>query len=208
MSSTINGSIVEKVDSRASVLQAHESDAEGGAPTVVIRPSRGWIPLNLPDLWHYRELIYFLTWRDIKVRYKQTVLGAAWAIIQPFLTMVVFSVVFGHLAKIPSEGLPYLIFAYCALLPWQLFAHALTESSNSLVAKERRSPRSTFPGLSPDFGSPRRAPGLPDRVPGADRDDGVQSRQADCRHVDRAAVPLAGSGGCLGGWPVAVGAQR
>jgi lipopolysaccharide transport system permease protein len=89
-------------------------------PVTVIRPSRGWVPLNLRDLWEYRELLYFLTWRDIKVRYKQTVLGAAWAIIQPFFTMVVFSIFFGRLAKVPSDGIPYPIFAYCALLPWQL----------------------------------------------------------------------------------------
>ncbi len=138
---------MQKAESRASVAQVPGRSAEGGAPTVVIRPSRGWVPLNLPDLWDYRELIYFLTWRDIKVRYKQTVLGAAWAILQPLLTMVVFSIVFGRLAKIPSDGLPYPIFAYCALLPWQLFAHALTESSNSLVANERLITKVYFPRL-------------------------------------------------------------
>ena len=87
-------------------------------PTTLIRPSRGWVALNLRDLWQYRELLYFLTWRDIKVRYKQTVLGAAWAVLQPFFTMVVFSIFFGQLAKVPSDGIPYPIFAYCALLPW------------------------------------------------------------------------------------------
>lgn len=85
-------------------------------PITVIRPSRGWISLNLRDLWEYRELLYFLTWRDIKVRYKQTVLGAAWAIIQPFFTMVVFSLFFGKLAKVPSDDIPYPIFSYAALL--------------------------------------------------------------------------------------------
>ncbi len=134
-------------DSRASALQATECGAERAMPTLIIRPSTGWMPLNLPDLWHYRELIYFLTWRDIKVRYKQTVLGAAWAVIQPFMTMVVFSIVFGRLAGIPSEGLPYPIFAYCALLPWQLFAHSLTQSSNSLVANERLITKVYFPRL-------------------------------------------------------------
>ena len=114
---------------------------------VIMRPSRGWVPLGLADVWEYRELFYFLIWRDIKVRYKQTVLGAAWAIIQPFFTMVVFSVFFGRLAKIPSDGLPYPLFAYCALLPWQLFAHALTESSNSLVASERLITKVYFPRL-------------------------------------------------------------
>lgn len=116
-------------------------------PMLIIRPSRGWVSLRFTELWEYRELLYFLTWRDIKVRYKQTILGAAWAVIQPFFGMVVFSVFFGHLAKIPSDGLPYPIFAYCALLPWQLFAHALTESSNSLVANERLITKVYFPRL-------------------------------------------------------------
>jgi len=117
------------------------------APVIVIRPSRGWVSLNLRDLWEYRELLYFLIWRSIKVRYKQTVLGAAWAILQPFLTMVVFSVVFGRLAKVPSNGIPYPIFAYTALLPWQLFARALTESGNSLVANQRLITKVYFPRL-------------------------------------------------------------
>jgi lipopolysaccharide transport system permease protein len=116
-------------------------------PTLIIQPSHGWIPLRLGALWEYRELLYFLTWRDIKVRYKQTVLGAAWAIIQPVFTMVVFSVFFGHLARIPSDGIPYPIFAYCALLPWQLFAHALGQSGNSLVANQSLITRVYFPRL-------------------------------------------------------------
>ena len=102
-------------------------------PILRIEPSHGWVSLKLHELWEYRELLYFLTWRDIKVRYKQTVLGAAWAIIQPFFTMVVFSLFFGRLAKIPSDGIPYPIFAYAALVPWTFFAHGLTMSSNSLV---------------------------------------------------------------------------
>src|SRR4051794_15040463 len=85
------------------------------APITIIQPSRGWVALKLRELWEYRELLYFLTWRDVKVRYKQTVLGAAWAIIQPFMTMVVFSIFFGGLAKMPSDGIPYPIFAYTAL---------------------------------------------------------------------------------------------
>ena len=101
--------------------------------TIQIEPSKGWVFLKLHDLWEYRELLYFLAWRDIKVRYKQTVLGAAWAIIQPFSTMVVFSIFFGRLAKMPSDGIPYPIFAYCALLPWSYFAGALDRAGNSLV---------------------------------------------------------------------------
>jgi lipopolysaccharide transport system permease protein len=116
-------------------------------PTIVIRPSRGWVPINLRDLWLYRELLYFLTWRDIKVRYKQTVLGAAWAILQPFLTMVVFSVFFGRLAKVPSEGVPYPIFAYCALLPWNYFAGALDRAGNSLVGSANLITKVYFPRL-------------------------------------------------------------
>ena len=113
----------------------------------VIRPTSGWVPLNLGAIWEYRELLYFLIWRDIKVRYKQTVLGVAWAVIQPVLMMVVFSIFFGLLAKVPSDGLPYPIFAFSALLPWQLFAHALTESSNSLVANQRLITKVYFPRL-------------------------------------------------------------
>jgi lipopolysaccharide transport system permease protein len=121
--------------------------SRGEPPLVVIRPSRGWVALRLRDVWQYRDLLYILMWRDVKVRYKQTVLGAAWAIIQPFFTMVVFSVIFGQLAKIPSEGVPYPIFAYCALLPWQLFSRALTESGNSLIANEPLLTRVYFPRL-------------------------------------------------------------
>ncbi len=117
------------------------------ARTVVVRPSQGWIPLRLGDLWEYRELLFFLIWRDVKVRYKQTVLGAAWAIIQPFFTMVVFSLFFGRLAGMPSDGLPYPVFAYCALVPWQLFAGALSESANSLVTNERLITKVYFPRL-------------------------------------------------------------
>jgi lipopolysaccharide transport system permease protein len=116
-------------------------------PKIVIRPSRGWVSLGLRDLWEYRELLYFLVWRDIKVRYKQTVLGASWAILQPFLIMVVFSIFFGRLAKVPSDGLPYPVFVYCALLPWQLFSNAFTESGNSLVASQQLITKVYFPRL-------------------------------------------------------------
>jgi lipopolysaccharide transport system permease protein len=113
----------------------------------IIRPSRGWISLNLCDLWEYRELLYFLTWRDIKVRYKQTVLGAAWAIIQPFFTMVVFSLFFGKLAKMPSDDIPYPIFSYAALVPWTFFANGLSQSSTSLVASANLIKKVYFPRL-------------------------------------------------------------
>jgi lipopolysaccharide transport system permease protein len=112
-----------------------------------IEPSKAWVSLGLRDLWQYRELLFFLAWRDIKVRYKQTALGAAWAVIQPLFTMLVFTLFFGRLAKVPSDGIPYPLFSYTALLPWQLFAYALTESSNSVVANERLITKIYFPRL-------------------------------------------------------------
>src|SRR5438552_11267746 len=117
-------------------------------PILRIEPSRGWVSLKLGELWEYRELLYFLTWRDIKVRYKQTVLGAAWAIIQPFFTMVVFSLFFGKLAKVPSDGIPYPIFAYAALVPWNFFAQGLTQSSDSLVGSANLIKKVYFPRLA------------------------------------------------------------
>jgi lipopolysaccharide transport system permease protein len=113
----------------------------------VIKPTRGWSALNLRDLWAYRELILFLTWRDLKVRYKQTLLGASWAILQPFLTMVVFSIFFGNLAKIPSDGVPYPVFSYAALLPWTLFSKALQDASKSLVASSHMITKIYFPRM-------------------------------------------------------------
>jgi lipopolysaccharide transport system permease protein len=116
-------------------------------PVLRIQRSRGWVSLRLRELWEYRELLYFLVWRDIKVRYKQTALGAAWAILQPVMTMLVFSVFFGRLAKVPSDGVPYPVFVYVALLPWQLFAFALAESANSLVASQNLIKKVYFPRL-------------------------------------------------------------
>jgi len=117
------------------------------ATPILITPPRGWLDLNLRELWEYRELLYFFVWRDIKVRYKQTVIGAGWAIIQPFFTMVVFSLFFGKLAKIPSEGLPYPIFYYSALLPWMYFANALTGATNTMVEHQRVITKVYFPRL-------------------------------------------------------------
>ncbi len=112
-----------------------------------IRRSGSWVSLRLGELWEYRELLFFLVWRDVKIRYKQTALGAAWAVLQPFVTMVAFSVVFGRLARLPSDGVPYPVFTYSALLPWQLFAFALSESSNSLVSHQRLISKVYFPRL-------------------------------------------------------------
>jgi lipopolysaccharide transport system permease protein len=116
-------------------------------PVLRIEPSSGWVSLRLGELWEYRELLYFLVWRDIKVRYKQTALGAAWAILQPVLTMVVFSVFFGRLAKVPSDGIPYPVFALAALVPWQLFAYSVSESTNSLVVSQNLIKKVYFPRL-------------------------------------------------------------
>lgn len=116
-------------------------------PITRIRPSKGWIPLNFHELWEFRELLYFLTWRDIKVRYKQTILGAAWAIIQPLFSMVIFSLFFGKLAKIPSDDIPYPIFSYSALVPWTFFANGLTNSANSLVGSANLVKKVYFPRL-------------------------------------------------------------
>ena len=115
--------------------------------TIVIRPTKGWMALNLRELWHYRELIYFMTWRDLKVRYKQTLLGVTWAVLQPFLTMVVFSIFFGGLAKVPSDGIPYPIFSYVGLLPWGLFANALLNASRSLYSHQNMVSKVYFPRL-------------------------------------------------------------
>lgn len=115
--------------------------------TTTVQPSTGWVALRPRELWDYRELFYFLTWRDIKVRYKQTALGAAWAVLQPFLTMVVFSLFFGRLAGIPSGDVPYPVFAFAALVPWTFFATAVALGSNSLVEQERILAKVYFPRL-------------------------------------------------------------
>ena len=123
----------------------------GTAPRAIvirIEPSRGWVSLRLGELWRYRELLYFLVWRDVKVRYKQTALGAAWAIIQPVMTMVVFSLFFGRLAKMPSDGVPYPIFSLAALVPWTLFANGLGQSANSLVGNSNLIQKVYFPRLA------------------------------------------------------------
>jgi lipopolysaccharide transport system permease protein len=129
------------------IVRAHVAPGEtvGERPVVRIIPRRGWLELGLGELWEYRELLYFLVWRDIKVRYKQTIIGAAWAVLQPFLTMVVFSLFFGLLAHIPSQGLPYPIFYYCALLPWMYFAGALQGATGTVVEHQRVITKVYFP---------------------------------------------------------------
>jgi lipopolysaccharide transport system permease protein len=145
----VDGATVETVAEEATRLPGADGQLSRReeVPVIVIRPSRGWVSLHLRDLWEYRELLYFLTWRDIKVRYKQTVLGAAWSIIQPFFSMVVFSLFFGKLAKMPSDGIPYPIFSYAALVPWAFFAGGVSRSSSSLVASANLIKKVYFPRL-------------------------------------------------------------
>src|ERR1700687_5096300 len=121
--------------------------ARAAVVPIRIAPSRGLFSLRLRELWEYRELLYFFVWRDLKVRYKQTAIGAAWAVLQPFMTMVVFSLFFGALAKIPSHGLPYPIFYYSALLPWMYFAGALQNATNVVVEQQRVITKVYFPRL-------------------------------------------------------------
>jgi lipopolysaccharide transport system permease protein len=132
--------------SNATLLSALPSQAE--APLIHLRPSRGWSVRRLPELWQYRELLYFLMWRDMKVRYKQTVIGILWAVLRPFLMMVVFTVIFGKLAKLPSEGsAPYALMVYAAMLPWLFFATSVSEASNSLIGNTQLITKVYFPRL-------------------------------------------------------------
>ena len=116
-------------------------------PRLLLKPTHGWASLDLMDLWRYRELIYFMTWRDLKVRYKQTFIGAGWAILQPFMIMVVFSIFFGGLAKMPSDNIPYPIFSFAALLPWELFVKALSSASRSLITSSHMLTKVYFPRM-------------------------------------------------------------
>ena len=114
---------------------------------LVIQARSGWIPVDWREIWDYRELLYFLVWRDLKVRYKQTVLGAAWAVLQPVLSMVVFTIIFGHLAKLGSEGFPYAVFVYAGLLPWTFFSAAVSQAGQSLISQQHLLTKVYFPRL-------------------------------------------------------------
>ncbi|MBN2303290.1 MAG: ABC transporter permease [Anaerolineae bacterium] len=141
----------------ADAQQSHATERE-----IIIKPAQGWIPLDLRELWDYRELLFYMTWRDITVRYKQTLMGATWAILQPVANMVLFSIIFGRLAKMDSEGLPYPLFSYSAVLPWAFFSGGLSRSSGSLVGNSNLIKKVYFPRLVvplsavitglPDFG--------------------------------------------------------
>jgi lipopolysaccharide transport system permease protein len=124
-----------------------EEQLDASVPLKVIVPPRGWLSINWAEIWHYRELLYFLTWRDVKIRYKQTVLGVLWAFIQPFVKLVIFSVIFGKLAKMGSEGFPYPVFLYAGLLPWQFFQEGLSRSSQSIVSGSNLVQKVYFPRL-------------------------------------------------------------
>lgn len=134
-------------------IQLQEKQSEDVAyslpnkPLVTIQPGKFWVALDLKTLWAYRELLFFLTWRDIKVRYKQTLLGAAWAIIQPLLTMIIFTIFFGRLAGIPSDGIPYPLFAFAGLLPWVFFSNAINNSGNSLILSSNLITKVYFPRM-------------------------------------------------------------
>ena len=139
--STVTSVLVENSEGPASAFQLPSE------PLVVIQPSRTWSVPSLRDIWAYRELLYFLTWRDVKVRYKQTALGAAWAILQPLFMMVIFTIFFGRLAGVGSEGVPYPLFALAGLVPWTFFANSVTASSNSLVGSANLITKVYFPRL-------------------------------------------------------------
>lgn len=124
------------------VVKSHDA-----SPLFVIQPTKGFVAIDARELWHYRDLLYFLTWREISIRYKQTVLGFAWAIIQPLATTLVFTVFLGRLAKVPSDGIPYPVFAYLGLLPWTYFANAVTRSGTSLVTNSNLLSKVYFPRL-------------------------------------------------------------
>ncbi len=133
---------------RATIALENTSPEFGDKSTLWIEPIHGWANLKLKELWEYRELLYFLVWRDVKVRYKQAALGAAWAILQPLLTMLIFSVIFGMFAKVPSDGTPYPLFAFVALVPWNFFATSMTQSSNSVVGSSNLITKVYFPRLA------------------------------------------------------------
>lgn len=135
-------------DTQPSSAPAHGAAPAAELPTTYIRPAAGWQLLNVGELWQYRELLFFLTWRDVKVRYKQTVLGAAWAILQPVMMMVVFTIFFGRMAKVSSGDVPYPLFAFAGLLPWTFFSTAIANAGNSVVGSERLITKIYFPRLA------------------------------------------------------------
>lgn len=153
MSLEIEATLEPETETAREAPSSGASHEAGLLPRTFIRPPQGWQLVNARELWRYRELLYFLTWRDVKVRYKQTLLGAAWAILQPLLMMVVFSVFFGRLAHVDSGGMPYPLFAFAGLLPWMFFATAIANAGNSVVGSERLITKIYFPRLAIPFAS-------------------------------------------------------
>jgi lipopolysaccharide transport system permease protein len=143
------GHLSKKIKGECDLISqlTHKTDIIKKSPLIVIRPINGWVPLNLGELWDYRELLYSFITRDIRIRYKQTALGAAWAVIQPLFMMIVFTLAFGRLAKIPSEGLPYPLFSYAALLPWTLFSEGIARSTNSMITNANIMTKVYYPRL-------------------------------------------------------------
>jgi lipopolysaccharide transport system permease protein len=139
---------VENVAQVHATVQLSRAASIRDVPSIEIKAAKAWPSLNLRELWAHRELMYFLVWRDIRVRYKQTVLGTGWALIQPLFTMVLFSFFFGRLAKVPSDGIPYPLFTFTALVPWMYFANSLGQASNSLVSNSSLIKKVYFPRLA------------------------------------------------------------
>jgi lipopolysaccharide transport system permease protein len=143
-SATVFDSSARRASAQAPVELHHHVAAQ---PPIILEPSSSWVSLNLRDLWIYRELLYFLTLRDVKVRYKQTILGVVWVVMQPLLTTIIFTVFLGLLVKVPSDGIPYPLFAYAGLLPWTFFSGAVANSSNSLVGSAHLITKVYFPRM-------------------------------------------------------------
>src|SRR5262245_19373720 len=141
------------VAAQAPPIEKLDAPVAGDTPIAEIAPEAGWQPVNLRELWKFRELLYFLTWRDVKVRYKQTMLGAAWAILQPAMWMIVFTIFFSRMARVQTGDVPYPIFAYLGFLPWTFFATAISNAGNSVVGSERLVTKVYFPRLSIPFAS-------------------------------------------------------
>lgn len=143
----MNGSATHLAGMRQHSPRPSAAEVASDVPITVVKPTVGWARLRLGELWEFRELVFFFIWRDVKVRYKQTVLGAAWAIIQPLFTMLIFSIFFGRLANMPSDGLPYPLFALAGLVPWMFFMNGLSHGANSLVENEKLLKKVFFPRL-------------------------------------------------------------
>jgi lipopolysaccharide transport system permease protein len=136
------------LNEKSASLSGEVAQIQSKYPGLRIQPSHGWVSLKFNELWQYRELLVFFVWRDIKIRYKQTIMGVSWAILQPFFIMVLFSLFFGRLAQVPSDDLPYPIFSFAALVPWTFFSNALTQASNSLVLSANMIKKIYFPRLA------------------------------------------------------------